>query len=60
MRTKRFVGQALTAITALSVFLLIYYALTDPVNESHDISSEDNFKQLINTDNSLLMFYTQE
>lgn len=58
LRTKRFVGLALTTLISLSVFLLIYYVFTDDAIEPPDISSEDNFKQLINTENSLLLFYS--
>lgn len=59
MQTKKLVVLASIFLGALSMGLLIHHFLSDGDEDSTDISSEDNFKELINTDNSLLWFYVQ-
>lgn len=58
MRTKKLI-EALIVITTLSIFFLIYYVVSDDGIEPEDLSKEENFKQLINTENSLVVFYTK-
>lgn len=58
IRTKKFVRHALTTLAILAVFLLIYRSYTDEIVENHDITGIDNFKELINTENSLILFYS--
>ncbi|CRK96813.1 CLUMA_CG009948, isoform B [Clunio marinus] len=58
MRTKKLASLCLIVVTCLSIFLLIYSLTSDMDARDHQIiSSEDNFRELINTDNSFLLFY---
>lgn len=56
MRTKKFVGYAFVFLAAFTVSYALYYGVFDKRFDSNDISSEDNFRELINTENSLLLF----
>ena len=58
MRTKRCVGYLLFLVLSLAVFFLLISGVFDDWQKSDDISVEENFRELIDTQNSLVMFYT--
>jgi hypothetical protein len=59
MRIKKIVGSGLTVVIALTVVFFIFSDLWTPSKDSEDISIEENFKQLIKTENSFLFFYSK-
>lgn len=59
MKVKKIAGTGLTVVLAMTVVYMIFSDIWVSKKDSDDISAEDNFKQLIKTDNSFLLFYTK-
>lgn len=59
MKVKKIASTGLGVVISLTV---VYFILSDfwvKKRDVEDISAEDNFKQLIKTDNSFLLFFTK-
>jgi hypothetical protein len=59
MKVKKIAATGLSGLIAMSI---VYFVVSDwwvSSKDSEDISAEDNFKQLIKTENSFLLFYTK-
>jgi uncharacterized membrane protein YukC len=57
MKVKKIAGAALIIVLALTIVYLIFADFSD---DPEDISVEENFKELINTDNAFVYFYSKQ